>query len=121
MGFSQSPMFKLASTIGWPVTTLQKEELIKWEGGEKQQFSWIQRSQLWWFGTQIRMPPHAWGRPTTCWKDDIAFLEWKCLGIPQNELCSVTGEKDMWVSFLDLLMADLGYKIKRMKVLIFHH
>lgn len=33
------------------------------------------------------------GRPRTCWRSCILLLAWECLGIPQEELKSVTGDK----------------------------
>jgi len=43
------------------------------------------------------------GRPRTRWRDYISWLAWECLGIPQNELESVAGEREVWVDLLGLL------------------
>jgi len=37
----------------------------------------------------------ARGRPRTCWRDYISLLTWERLGIPQEELESVTGEREV--------------------------
>ncbi|KAK0152308.1 hypothetical protein N1851_006217 [Merluccius polli] len=72
----------------------------------------VERSQLRWFGHLIRMPPghlplevfracptgrRPRGRPRTRWRDYI------CLGVPQEELENVAGEKGAWSSLLSLL------------------
>jgi len=36
------------------------------------------------------------GRPRTPWRDYISLLAWECLGIPQEELEGVIGERDVW-------------------------
>jgi len=43
------------------------------------------------------------GRPRIRWRDYISRLAWECLGIPQNELENVAGEREVWVSLLCLL------------------
>jgi len=43
------------------------------------------------------------GRPRKRWRDYISQLAWEHLGIPQNELENVPGEKEVWVSLLGLL------------------
>jgi len=78
----------------------------------------IERSQLRWFGHLIRMPPgrlplevfqarptgrRPRGRPRTRWRDYISWLACERLGIPQNELGNVAGERKVWVSLLGLL------------------
>jgi len=40
------------------------------------------------------------GRPRTRWRDYIALLAWERLGIPQEELESVVGEKEAWGALL---------------------
>jgi len=45
----------------------------------------------------------ARGRPRTRWRDYISQLAWERLGILQNELVNVAGERDVWVSLLGLL------------------
>jgi len=42
------------------------------------------------------------GRPRTRWRHYPSILAWECLRIPQEELESVAGERDVWVSLLDL-------------------
>ena len=69
----------------------------------------VERSQLRSFGHLTRMPSgclplevfrarptgrRPQGRPRTRWRDDISLLAWECLGIPQEELESVAGEKE---------------------------
>jgi len=43
------------------------------------------------------------GRPRTRWRDYISQLAWGRLGILRNELQSVAGEREAWVSLLGLL------------------
>ena len=40
------------------------------------------------------------GRPMARWRDCISKLVWECIGIPQNELENVAGEREVWVSLL---------------------
>ena len=77
----------------------------------------IETGQLRWFGHQIRMPPgrlplevfqarptgkrHR-GRPRTRWRDYISRLAWEHLGVPQEELENVAGERDVWNTLLGL-------------------
>jgi len=78
----------------------------------------IERNQLRWVGHLVSLPPGRlplevfWtrptgrrprGRPRTCWKNYISLLDWGSLGIPQEELKSVSREREVWVSLLDLL------------------
>ena len=78
----------------------------------------IERSQLKWFWHPVRTPSDCLplegvlrptgrkpqGRPRTCWRNSISLLAWECLGIPQEELQSVAGERDAQVSLLKLLL-----------------
>ncbi|KAK0142203.1 hypothetical protein N1851_020089 [Merluccius polli] len=43
------------------------------------------------------------GRPRTRWRDDVSRLAWEHLGIPQEELDEVAGEREVWASLLRLL------------------
>jgi len=76
----------------------------------------VERSQLRWH--LIRMLPGRlpleffWARPTgrrprsrprTRWRDYISCLAWERLGIPQEELESVAGEKEAWGALLNRL------------------
>jgi len=45
----------------------------------------------------------AQDRPRTRWRDYNSLLALECLEVPQEELEGVTGERDVWVSLLDLL------------------
>jgi len=73
------------------------------------------RSQLRWFGHLIRMPPgrlplevfrarptgrRPRDRPRTRWRDYIPHLAWERFGVSQEELESVTGEKEVWGALL---------------------
>jgi len=78
----------------------------------------IERSQLRWFGHLIRMSPgrlplevfqtrptgrRPQGRPRTRWRDYISRIACERLGIPQNALGNVAGERGVWVNLLGLL------------------
>jgi len=78
----------------------------------------IEKSQPRWFRHLIRMPPGRLPlevfqarptgrrprvRPRTHWRDYISQLAFERLGIPQNELENVPGEREVWVSLLGLL------------------
>jgi len=54
----------------------------------------------------VRMPPgrRPRVRTRTKWRDYISHLGWERLGIPQEELESVAGERGGWVYLLDLLV-----------------
>ncbi|KAK0132400.1 Craniofacial development protein 2 [Merluccius polli] len=43
------------------------------------------------------------GRPRTRWRDYVSWLAWERLGIPQEELDEVAGEREVWASLLRLL------------------
>lgn len=75
------------------------------------------RSQLRWFGHPIKMPLErlllavflvwpTWkrpkGRPRSHWRYYICDLAWECLGIPQEQLESVAGDRDVWITLLSL-------------------
>jgi len=83
----------------------------------------VERSQLRWFGHLIRMPSgrlplevfrarptgrRPRGRPRTHWRDYISRLAWERLGIPQEELESVAGEKEAWGALLSQLPPRSG-------------
>ncbi len=78
----------------------------------------IKRSQLRWFRHLARVPPgrlplevfrarptgrRPQGRPRTHWRDYISHLAWERFKIPQEELKSVAGVKDVWSAQLSLL------------------
>ena len=48
------------------------------------------------------------GRPRTGWRDYISQLAWGRLGVPQEELENVAGEKGAWSSLLSLLPPPPG-------------
>ena len=73
----------------------------------------VERGQLRSFEHLIWMPPgrlplevyRSAGRrpratPRTRWRDYISHLAWEHLGVPQEELESVAGERDVWDSLL---------------------
>ncbi|KAK0156417.1 Craniofacial development protein 2 [Merluccius polli] len=83
----------------------------------------VERSQMRWLGHLVRMPPgrlpgevfrarptgrRPRGRPRTRWRDYVSRLAWECLGIPQEELDEVAGEREVWASLLRLLRPDPG-------------
>ncbi|KAK0151566.1 putative uncharacterized transposon-derived protein F52C9.6 [Merluccius polli] len=78
----------------------------------------VERSQMRWLGHLVRMPPgrlpgevfrarptgrRPQGRPRTRWRDYVSRLAWERLGIPQEELAEVAGEREVWASLLRLL------------------
>ena len=78
----------------------------------------VERSQMRWLRHLVRMPPgrlpgevfrarptgrRPRGRRRTCWRDYVSRLAWECLGIPQEELDEVAGEREVWASLLRLL------------------
>ncbi|KAK0138211.1 putative uncharacterized transposon-derived protein F52C9.6 [Merluccius polli] len=78
----------------------------------------VERSQMRWLGHLVRMPPgripgevfrarptgrRPRGRPRTRWRVYVSRLAWERLGIPQEELDEVAGEREVWASLLRLL------------------
>ncbi|KAF7652554.1 hypothetical protein LDENG_00095270 [Lucifuga dentata] len=78
----------------------------------------IERSQLRWFGHLIRMPPGRFprevfqarptgkrsrGRPRTRWRNYISRLAWEHLGVPQEELEGLAGDREVRTGLLSLL------------------
>jgi len=52
------------------------------------------------------MPPgrRLRGRTRTLWRDYISHLDWEHLRTPQEELESVSGARNVWVSLINLLV-----------------
>lgn len=48
-------------------------------------------------------------RPIICWKDYVSYLASELLGVPLDELESIAGDRDAWVSFLGLLLLQPDY------------
>ena len=74
----------------------------------------IKRSQLRWFRHLVRMPlgrrllevfqaRPTGRRPRKRRSDYVSLLAWERLGIPQEELTNVAGEKDVRVPLLSLM------------------
>ena len=55
--------------------------------------SWLR----WWGRTPIGE------RPRTRWRDYVSQLAWERLGVPQEELVEVAGEREVWASLVRLL------------------
>lgn len=72
----------------------------------------VKRNQLSWFGYLARMRPgrlllelyQAQGRPRTSWTHYISKLAWEYLRIPQEELESLTVDRDVWAELHSLLL-----------------
>ena len=77
----------------------------------------VERSQMRWLGHLVRMAPgrlpgevfrarrtgrRTRGRPRTRWRDYVSWALER-LGIPQEELDEVSGEREVWASLLRLL------------------
>jgi len=59
-------------------------------------------ASLWKFSRYVPTGRRPRSIPRTHLRDYISLLAWECLGIPQEELESVAGERDIWVCLLNL-------------------
>ncbi|KAK0134423.1 hypothetical protein N1851_030009 [Merluccius polli] len=75
-----------------------RSSVIREELGVDSLLLHVERSQMRWLGHLVRMPPGS--LPGEVFR---ARLAWECLGIPQEELDEVAGEREVWASLLRLL------------------
>lgn len=100
--------------LGWFGDRVRSSDILNKLGVEPLLLC-VGRGQLRWFRHLIRKPPGSlpfevfqahptgrrpYGRPKTGWRDYISHLAWERPGIPQEELESIDGERDIWNNLL---------------------